>query len=147
MFQGAAHASTIIEGPFTNAWGTSGNFAAFLLNNSWTPETPDARFPALSPNGLTQNDYTSSSTFYLLNASYLRLKHAELGYTLPEAWSDRVNLGSIRIYTAGFNLLTWSEVLDYDIDPEATSSGNSGPGRGWYHPMQKTFTFGINVNF
>ncbi len=147
MFQGAGHASTYIEGPFTNAWGTSGNFAAFLLNNSWTPENPDARFPALSPNGLNDNDYRAQTTFYLLDASYLRLKYAELGYTLPKAWTDRVSLSSVRLYASGVNLLTWSEVLDYDIDPEATSHGNSSSGRGWYHPQQRTFTFGINVNF
>ena len=147
MFQGAANASTYSEGPFTNAWGTSGNFSAYLLNNSWTPDNPGARFPALSPNGLTQNDSTSFSTFYMIDASYLRLKYAEFGYTLPKAWTDSVNLGSVRLFTSGINLLTWSETIDYGIDAEATSHNNSGSGRGWYHPQQRTFTFGINVNF
>jgi len=147
MFQGAANASTYTEGPFVNAWGTSGNFSAYLLNNSWTPENPDARFPALSPNGLTQHDYTTGSTFYMLDAGYLRLKYAEFGYTLPKAWTEIVSLGSVRLYASGVNLLTWSETLDYGIDAESTTHNNSGSARGWYHPQQRTFTFGINVNF
>jgi hypothetical protein len=147
MFQGAAHASTYTEGPFTNAWGTSGNFSAYLLNNSWTPENPGARFPALSPNGLSQNDYNAKSTFYMLDAGYLRLKYAEFGYTLPKGWSNRIGLGSVRVYTSGVNLFTWSETIDYGIDAEASTHNNSGSARGWYHPQQRTFTFGINVGF
>lgn len=147
MFQGAANTTTYTEGPFVNAWGTSGNFSAYLLNNSWTPENPNARFPALSPNGLSPHDYYTKSTFYMIDASYLRLKFIELGYTLPSAWSEKIGLSAVRVYTSGVNLLTWSDVTDYGIDPEATTHGGDGSARGWYHPQQKTYSFGLNLTF
>jgi len=145
MFQGAAKATTYTEGPLVNAWGTSGNYGAYVVNNSWTPETPNARFPALSPNGLSGNDYYTKSTFYMIDASYLRLKFTELGYTLPSKWS--LGLTAVRVYTSGVNLLTWSDTLDYGIDAESTTHSGSGAARGWYHPQQKTYSFGLNITF
>ncbi len=143
MFQGAEHVSTFLEGTYVTAFAETRNYPTFLLNDSWTPENTDARFPALSPNGLSQNDSHPYSTFYMLDAGYLRLKYAEFGYTLPKGWTERVGLGSVRIYTSGVNLFTWSETVDYKIDAEASTDAT----RGWYHPQQRTFTFGINVNF
>ena len=145
MFQGAAKATTYTEGPLVNAWGTSGNYGAYVVNSSWTPETPNARFPALSPNGLSGNDYYTKSTFYMIDASYLRLKFTELGYTLPSKWS--LGLTAVRVYTSGVNLFTWSDTLDYGIDAESTTHSNSGAARGWYHPQQKTYSFGLNITF
>jgi len=145
MFQGAAKATTYTEGPLVNAWGTSGNYGAYVVNSSWTPETPNARFPALSPNGLSGNDYYTKSTFYMIDASYLRLKFTELGYTLPSKWS--LGLTAVRVYTSGVNLLTWSDTLDYGIDAESTTHSGSGAARGWYHPQQKTYSFGLNITF
>jgi len=147
LFQGAGHTSTYLEGTYVSAFAETRNYPTFLLNNSWTPENPDARFPALSPNGLSQNDSHPYSTFYMLDASYLRLKYAEFGYTIPKGLTDRVGLGAVRVYISGVNLFTWSETVDYKIDPEASTHGGDASGRGWYNPQQRTYTFGINVNF
>jgi len=147
MFQGAARASTFLEGTYVTAFAETRNYPTFLLNNSWTPENTDARFPALSPTGLSQNDNTSNSTFYMLDAGYLRLKFAEFGYTLPTAVTSRIGLESVRIYTSGVNLFTWSDVKDYNIDAEASTLSGDGSARGWYHPQQRTFSFGLNIGF
>jgi TonB-linked SusC/RagA family outer membrane protein len=147
MFQGAENASTKIEGQFSNAWGNSGNFAAHVVNDSWTPETPNARFPALSPTGLNGNDNVLESTFNMIDAGYLRLKFAELGYTLPTAWTDSIGLSAVRVYTSGVNLFTWSDTLKYSIDAESTSLSQGTSTRGWYNPQQKTTSFGLNITF
>ena len=81
----------------------------------------------------------------MIDASYLRLKFTELGYTLPSKWS--LGLTAVRVYTSGVNLLTWSDTLDYGIDAESTTHSGSGAARGWYHPQQKTYSFGLNITF
>lgn len=95
-------------------------------------------------------------TEYLLNAGYLRLKNLTLGYTLPASLTNRINVGSIRIFVSGENLYEWSEIKEY-FDPEAindiTVKYNPGanPGRadgkGYAYPYQRRYSFGINVNF
>jgi hypothetical protein len=143
LFQGAGHSNMYIEGTYIRAFAETRNYPTFLLNDSWTPENTDARFPALSPTGVNANDALPNTTFYMLNAAYLRLKYAELGYTLPAQWANYLRLGSVRLYASGINLFTLSEMVDYYLDPEASQVGQ----RGWYHPMQRTFTFGINIGF
>ena len=113
------------------------------MNDSWTPENTDARFPALSPTGVNANDALPNTTFYMLNAAYLRLKYAELGYTLPAQWTNYLRLGSVRFYASGINLFTLSECNDFYVDAEASNVAR----RGWYHPQQRTITLGINIGF
>jgi len=145
LFQGAAHVTTNLEGTYVSAFAETRNYPNFLLNDSWTPETPNARFPALSPTGLTANNTYPFSTFYKINASYLRLKNIEIGYTLPANFVEKMNLSQVRLYVSGFNMFTWSDTKKFGIDAEASTAGEAG--RGWYHPQQKTISFGLNLGF
>ena len=96
-------------------------------------------------------------TRYLLNAGYIRLKNITVGYTLPSSLTDRLNIGSVRVFVSGENLNEWSEVKDY-FDPEAINDVNykydpsANPaerqdGKGYAYPYQRRYSFGINVNF
>ncbi len=81
-----------------------------------------------------------TSSFYILNAAYLRLKAVTLSYIIPIQRLKVVQ--SARIYASGQNLLTWSgDFARVHIDPETSD----GAGRGY--PQQKVISFGLNITF
>ena len=77
---------------------------------------------------------------FLHEASYIRLKSLELGYTLPKKWVQKVNASSVRVFTNAYNLLTCTG-LKY-LDPEHPSSGY-----GTTYPLICTVNFGVNIKF
>lgn len=113
---------------------TDGNFR-HEHKDSWTPDNTNAHFPRLYMG--TQN-YQSSS-YWVNNAAYIRLKNLQLGYTLPKSILAKTPFTRVRMYVSGSNLLTFSK-LPSDIDPES-------PGDSRYYPQVKTFTFGFNFDF
>lgn len=120
--------------------GTIGNFYSSWADNRWSPNNPDGTYPRVSERsssavsgGLYRND------FWLDNNAFARLKSVQLGYTLPEAWTDKIGLSNARLYTSAFNLLTLTEVEDYD--PEGFSES------GQFYPQQRIINFGLNVQF
>jgi TonB-linked SusC/RagA family outer membrane protein len=113
----------------------------------WQPGSGNrADYPALklvAYTGLNSaNDYPS--TYWFIDAWYVRLRSAELSYHLPASVNDRLGLADWRIFINGSNLLTWSNVYKrYNYDPE-TSSGGTGAGN---YPQQRIINFGINLSF
>src|SRR5690606_33440372 len=106
----------------------------------WTTNNPDpdAFYPRLSYGRNTYN--FRNSTWWQKDASYLRLKTVELGYTIPKPLTSRLEISTLRFYLSGFNVLTWSK---FDLwDPEVVGGGN-----GAAYPPQKYFTLGANLNF
>jgi hypothetical protein len=71
--------------------------------------------------------------------NYIRLKNAELGYTLPVALTSKVGISNLRLYVNGLNLLTFSKQKIFD--PEATSSS------GQYYIQGKVMNMGVSVKF
>lgn len=92
---------------------------------------------------------TQTSTRYLQDASYMRIKNLTLGYNLPKAWLSRANISSIRLYVSALNLLTVTNYTGWD--PEVSSDAfttNIVQGYDFYSaPQARTYTFGINVGF
>ena len=120
----------------------------------WTEENPDP--DALLPRADWNSKYNyqtgrggAAHEHDLLDGSYLRLKQASFGYTLPKAWTSKIKIDRFRIYIAGTNLITFSGVpKKLGIDPEAASLDNGHVRRGgWFYPMQKTITGGLEVSF
>lgn len=109
-----------------------------LYDGRWTPETAaTAKYPRLSL-ASKDNNYKVSDMFWE-DASFIRLKSVELGYTIKSAGLKRVGLRNVRVYVNGFNLLTFS---DLDIfDPE------SRPGSSGLYPMTKMYNMGVKLNF
>ena len=106
----------------------------------WTPETAEnAKYPALHL-GTHNNNKNIHSSLFLYDASYVRLKNIEIGYSLPYQLIKVANLQQVRFYIQGQNLLTWDKLGDVDVDPETNSNGT------WY-PIQKVFNFGVNITF
>jgi TonB-linked SusC/RagA family outer membrane protein len=107
----------------------------------WTPDNRDAKYPVIMPAPNSNSQQISS--FWQRNGAYLRLKTAELGYTIPARIMSRLRIHSIRIYGAAQNLLTFS--AESYLDPEIGVSSASKRAR--YYFQQKVFSFGLNANF
>lgn len=102
--------------------------------NRWTPEKANNSLPRVGG----QNN-AEVSTFYIQDASYLRLKNLEIGYTLPKKLLDRLNIDKLRIFIGAQNLLTFTG-LEY-FDPERANGSLSNRSA----PLYKTVTFGVNL--
>ena len=84
-----------------------------------------------------------TSDRYLQNAAYMRIKNIQLGYTLPAAIASKIGANRIRFYFSAENLATFTK-MNKIFDPEATG-GDWGPGK--IYPLQRTVSFGLNLNF
>jgi hypothetical protein len=89
--------------------------------------------------GAGTNDYLSD--FNLKKSDYLRLKTVSLGYNLPTKLLKKANIQNLRLYIAATNLVTFSSINKYYIDPEAPM----GEGGRWY-PQMKTISFGFDLS-
>lgn len=146
LFQGAALTSLQLNGPAVYdfpAMGAQGNSMGKVKAmhlDSWTPDNTDASYPALHL-GTHLNNKNSSSSLFLYDASYVRLKNVELGYSLPQKWVSKAHLQQVRIYVQGMNLLTFDKLSKLNMDPE------TGDGNGSWYPIQRVYNFGVNIVF
>lgn len=132
-------------------WGLYARpFASWIqkdfLDRCWSEENPNAYFPRpRSYAAYNTNDMLGTvNNRYLQNLGYCRLKNVTVGYTLPKKWMDRIKMDSIRIYFSGENLGYIAPGLHCDyMDPEMAMVG----GKCHIYPWQKTFMFGIDINF
>ncbi|MDR1091953.1 MAG: TonB-dependent receptor [Prevotella sp.] len=125
---------------FTKTFYHSSNTPLYLVENSWTPDNPDALFPRLSID-LPGNNNAYSSDFWYRSGDYLRLKSLQIGYNIPVKVLRTVGIGQLRVYVEGQNLLTFSELTKYNIDPEQPGVSNG------YYPQQRIFAGGIKLTF
>lgn len=129
------------------------NISKEVANGYWRGEGTSNTIPRPVRLGVHTGysyDYNvQTSTRYLENASYFKLKTVTLGYTLPEQWANKLKLNTLRVYVSADNLLTLTKYSGYD--PETSFSGS--PGNSNYgvdfglQPVLRTFLFGVNVNF
>jgi len=159
MFQGATGAKVSIESMLRLASGTNsivgsqgkpmpihlGRWTYYdadgnYVNNSeqLTAMNKNASYPRLMPGN---QGNSAQSTFWLRSANYLRWKNLELGYNLPKNSVKTIGVESIRIYFTSQNLYTWSQLKDYQIDPESSRSGLTT------YPQQRVFNMGCQVSF
>ncbi|GAA3977545.1 TonB-dependent receptor [Mucilaginibacter dorajii] len=113
------------------------NVGSWWLNR-WTPQNPSNTYPRLTLDGVRNNIHSS---FYVENASYLRIKNIELGYTLSPAAIKKIGLSSFRIYANVQNAFTFTKFKGFD--PEQTTDQT----RAEAYPQVRVMTAGINVNF
>lgn len=136
---GAANVNRQLSSFYTPAFGT-GNTSMlnkWVYENSWTEDNPDAILPRISLEKSAREHNGSLSAPWMVDASYIRLKNLEIGYTFR---IPGVPINSIRVYANGYNLLTFTSFKAND--PEA----QAGFGSTRY-PMTRVYNFGINVNF
>lgn len=106
----------------------------------WTPATAaTAKYPVLHY-GPNQNNKNNASSLFLADASYVRLKNVEIGYSVPISVLKKIGFTKTRFYVQGLNLFTWDKLKKYDVDPETNTGGD------WY-PIQRVISFGVDVTF
>lgn len=150
LFQGSGRLDYVLEGysvfPFIE--NDKGNILSAVANpkNRWisreisgdpATERQDAIFPRLSYGNRENN--SKWSTWWLRDGHFLRLKNLEVGYTLPKTFTRKFRVERARIFFLGYNLACWSPFKWWD--PEM------GSKNGDAYPIQRTFTFGVNVSF
>lgn len=135
----ATNVSRRFEEDYTRPFNT-GNapLMQFMIDQRWTPETQDAAmFPRFTNSNRGYNSLASS--FWVRDASYLRLKNAEIGYSLRPAFLKKIGVQRLRVYANGYNLLTFDQLKF--IDPESKVGSRNR------YPNSRILNMGLNVNF
>lgn len=142
LIQGIAGVNGYLNGNFGYAFNNGANIQRWQYEGHWSAANPDryAVYPRLEniPNSGTANQ-TPISDFWMLDGSYVRLKNAQIGYTIPQSVAKKAYLSSARIYFTGENILT----LDHyrkGWDPEVNTGTN-------FYPILSNYTFGLNLTF
>ncbi len=140
FFQGVGKIYTYpqhnISYPFYNGAG----FTKEWQTDSWTPENKNSKLPILTTSTGNILNF-SNSTFWLQNASYLRLKNLQLGYTFPVAWTSKLSMKELKVFVNGQNILTFSKMKKFD--PEKNMKNDNI----FEYPSIKVFSAGLNVTF
>jgi hypothetical protein len=107
-------------------------------DSHWSEENQDvyALWPRLS--SATNWNNTPGSNWWMRNGSFLRLKQAEIGYSIPGKWKQRLNISLLRFYVSGTNLLMFSKFKLWDAEMAANGLG---------YPIQRVFNIGLNLTF
>ena len=92
------------------------------LHSSWSPTNTNAVLPKLSNN--PAQHYSSASTYYIEDGSYLRLKNIQVGYNLPSSLTSKLKVSSLRFYLQAKNLITWTKYSG--LDPEINLQNYGG---------------------
>lgn len=123
------------------------NVQAERYYNRWTPQNPDAKYPAIgeNPNQVGTNNYTSD---LLEDGSFTRLRSITLTWSLPSALVQRRGLSSARLYVTGNNLITWTRYNGFnpDVSSGGVGSSNRGVDIGAY-PLARGVTLGLTVGY
>jgi TonB-linked SusC/RagA family outer membrane protein len=135
FFQGVADRKVMYTDYTRNPLLNGNSYTYFL--DYWSPTNTDAKFPRAWSGRSAENDVNSS--FWLKDASFLRLKNVQLAYTVPKSMTQRWNVSSLRFFVSGSNLAVFSKVKDFD--PEYPG------GSGFYYPQNKSLVIGANVTF
>lgn len=138
QWQGAADVDVRLTGALIEMGNQEGFTHEIYAGNVWTPENPDARFPRPVKFDLRN---VHSSDRVIFDGSYLRLKTLQLAYTIPQHISRRFYVNRARVSLTGTNLLTFSALNEWNLDPEIPS------GRASYYPQTSVYSLGINLEF
>lgn len=114
-----------------------GGTAQEIHKDYWRPDNTSPTFPRLVFN---EPNNEKNSSFWMKDASYMRLKNLQIGYTLPGSCLNSVGIKKIRAYFSGQNLFTLDKFWDgFDVEAPV--------GNGSFYPQVKVYTFGVDVNF
>lgn len=110
----------------------------YMIDEAWTPEKGDSAIaPAISLTNSVNNNYKDSD-LWLRDASYVRLKNIEVGYSFPKKMISKMCLSTLRLSMSGYNLLTFDKMGF--CDPESNPDGQA-------YPLVKVINFGLKIGF
>lgn len=141
FLQGVGGVSGLLDGYAGYALWSEGNIQKWQMEEAFDPENPTRypKYPRIANLGNTVGVNTQTSDFWIRNASYLRVKNVQLGYTFPKQWLKNTFISNIRIYAATENPFTFHH-YPQGWDPEINSGGQ-------FYPVLTNYTFGLNLKF
>lgn len=156
LLQGVGKRDMYVRGELVEPFHANYSYAIYTHQlDFWTPTNPDARWPRLiSPSSQSsQNNWGRAGTdIYLLNGAYLRVKNVQLGYTLPNTFTNKLGVEKFRISVNAQNPITLTK--NSFIDPESSEFGNNMGGIGGVgansarnYPTLVYYGFGIDIEF
>lgn len=146
-FQGSARTSFFISprdvSPFVvppadrGIPGQTGLLKAFAEDH-WSFDNQDqyALYPRMATNASLIENNMQQSTWWIRDGSYLRLKFAELGYSMPNNLLKKIHLSKCRIYLSGTNLFNFTNFKLWDVELG---------GNAFNYPLQRQYNLGVNL--
>lgn len=134
QFQGVGNYTAILSGTYYHPLVDNTTISNYVYRNRWTPETPNARFPRLTTETVDNNLQTSS--LWLADRSFLKLRNCEVYYKLPSSELNRFWVKNAKVYVRGVDLLCFDSIDQ--LDPEAMNSS---------YPATRSIHVGLSVGF
>lgn len=134
QFQGVGNYTAILSGTYYHPLVDNTTISNYVYRNRWTPETPNARFPRLTTETVDNNLQTSS--LWLADRSFLKLRNCEVYYKLPSSWLNRFWVKNAKVYVRGVDLLCFDSIDQ--LDPEAMNNS---------YPATLSIHVGLSVGF
>lgn len=134
QFQGVGNYTAILSGTYYHPLVDNTTISNYAYQNCWTPETPNARFPRLTTETVDNNLQTSS--LWLADRSFLKLRNCEVYYKLPSSWLNRFWMKNAKVYVRGVDLLSFDSIDQ--LDPEAMNNS---------YPATRSVHVGLSVGF
>ena len=134
QFQGVGNYTAILSGTYYRPLVDNMTISNYVYRNRWTPETPNARFPRLTTETVDNNLQTSS--LWLADRSFLKLRNCEVYYKLPSSWLNRFWVKNAKVYVRGVDLLCFDSIDQ--LDPEAMNNS---------YPATRSIHVGLSVGF
>ena len=144
LLQGVGGHKRLIGSYMAYAFYNGGQIQRWQADNCWTTSNPDkwAEYPRLETMNMN-NANAQVSDYWVRNASFLRIKNVQLGYTLPHSLTSRVRIDNVRVYVSGQNLYSFNSFYK-GWDPENEIGTGDSPS---YYPINSIFSFGMNIRF
>ena len=144
LMQGLGGHKRLIGSYMAYAFYNGGQIQRWQADNCWTEENPNkwAEYPRIETLNMN-NTNLQVSDYWVRNASFLRMKNLQVGYTLPKNVVNRIGIESLRVFISGQNLLTFNSFYK-GWDPENEIGTGDSPS---YYPINRIYSFGLNVKF
>lgn len=130
-----------INGRFTTSGATPD---PYMIHNAWWNPGDVTDVPIPENNGM--DNMRELNSFFVEDASFIRLRNVRVSYKLPPAWLASLGISAVDVYGYGTNLLTWSNYSMYDPEISFPNPLQMGRDDGRY-PRKREFGVGLNINF
>lgn len=146
LAQGVGDVSRCLTAQAIQPFPNMGKVLQRVVGNSWTPDNTTAFFPRLSLNNASRN-YGQTSSYFVEDASYLRIRNIQVGYSLSPSILSKIKMQKLRVYLSVDNPFLFTSFKDFDPEaPQFATVSWQGPA-GNYYPQVTTFSCGLNVTF
>lgn len=138
LFTGIANRSLFVGNNVFLGLLDNNNITTEVAENSWGVSS-DPKYPRLT-NQLNLNNLQASS-LWLKKVDFLRVQTLEVGYSLPKKLLSKANIGDVRFFVNGYNLLSFDSMGKYNLSAEIPNAGVT------LYPEIRVINIGANLKF